>query len=172
MQAIKLKSVTKDYIWGGKKLYGWGFTPPHENSVIAEAWVLSFHKDGMSRVLGTDQPLCDAVTRQAWGSACDKFADFPVLVKLIARIIFPCKFTRPTIMRFCTRDNSVKPKCGMCWRAKRARANERYITPRVLFRCLRWRTAEISTAYRSCAATAIIFPQQARRKSAAMRTIF
>lgn len=83
MQAVKLKSATKDYIWGGKKLCGWDFVPPRDNAVIAEAWVLSFHKDGMSRIEGTNAPLCEIATREDWGSACNGFKDFPVLVKLI-----------------------------------------------------------------------------------------
>jgi len=83
MQVVKLKSATKDYIWGGKKLCDWGFTPQSKNGVIAEAWVLSFHKDGMSRIEGTNAPLCEIAAREDWGSVCSGFKDFPVLVKLI-----------------------------------------------------------------------------------------
>lgn len=80
MKAYKLKSELKDYIWGGGKLFSYGFS--WDKDAIAEAWALSFHKDGMSRLVdGT--PIDRAFGREAWGKNCDKFADFPVLVKFI-----------------------------------------------------------------------------------------
>lgn len=80
MEIVKLQAETKDYIWGGRKLADYGFTAEGK---IAEAWALSFHPDGPSKIWGTDTKLCDAATRADWGSACDGFAFFPVLVKFI-----------------------------------------------------------------------------------------
>lgn len=86
MEIVKLKAVTKDYIWGGTKLYDWGFSDNEskENGVkLAEAWSLSFHKDGASIISGTDKKLCDVATREDWGANCARFEFFPVLIKFI-----------------------------------------------------------------------------------------
>ena len=44
--AYKLKATLKDYVWGGRKLFSYGFSSSADK--IAEAWAISFHKDGMS----------------------------------------------------------------------------------------------------------------------------
>lgn len=75
----KLTPSTKDYIWGGKKLFGYGVKS--EKDKIAEAWTLSFHKDGNSFV--GNNPVSEVIKRTEWGRATDKFEDFPVLIKLI-----------------------------------------------------------------------------------------
>ena len=80
MNAYKLKSALKDYIWGGRKLFSYGFSSDKDK--IAEAWVLSFHKDGMSE-LSDGTPIDKAFTRADWGVNAEKFKDFPVLVKFI-----------------------------------------------------------------------------------------
>lgn len=72
-----IKGVTKDYIWGGSRLGAYGY--PGER--VAEAWVLSFHPDGMASTGG--RPVADVLTRDTWGAACAPFAKFPVLIKLI-----------------------------------------------------------------------------------------
>ena len=72
-----IKGVTKDYIWGGSRLGAYGY--PGER--VAEAWVLSFHPDGMASTGG--RPVADVLTRDTWGAACAPFAEFPVLIKLI-----------------------------------------------------------------------------------------
>ena len=49
MKPIKLKPAVKDYIWGGTRLrdeYG----IETDLNPVAEAWVLSCHKDGESTV--------------------------------------------------------------------------------------------------------------------------
>lgn len=73
----QLKGATKDYIWGGTKLQRYGYAGDR----IAEAWVLSFHPDGPSTVDG--RPATEVLPRKMWGRNCDRFAQFPVLVKLI-----------------------------------------------------------------------------------------
>lgn len=73
----KIDGVTKDYIWGGQRLRGYGY--PGER--IAEAWVLSFHPDGMSTTDGA--PVSTALPRESWGENCRAFEQFPVLIKLI-----------------------------------------------------------------------------------------
>ncbi len=80
MNAYKLKSALKDYIWGGRKLLSYGFSSDKDK--IAEAWALSFHKDGMSE-LTDGTPVDKAFTRADWGVNAEKFDDFPVLVKFI-----------------------------------------------------------------------------------------
>lgn len=73
----KIEGVTKDYIWGGNRLAEYGYP----GARVAEAWVLSYHKDGMARTDG--KPVAEAIPRKTWGVNCDKFADFPLLIKLI-----------------------------------------------------------------------------------------
>lgn len=73
----KLHGATKDYIWGGNRLADYGY--PGDR--IAEAWVLSLHPDGMASIDG--RPANEVLTRADWGSNCDRFEMFPVLVKLI-----------------------------------------------------------------------------------------
>ena len=73
----KIDGVTKDYIWGGQRLRGYGY--PGER--IAEAWALSFHPDGMSTTDGA--PVSTALPRESWGENCRAFEQFPVLNKLI-----------------------------------------------------------------------------------------
>ena len=74
---VKLKPVFKDYLWGGKKLkalYGAG------GSIVAEAWLVSAHPDGMSMVAEgkyEGMPLPDYLLKAEGHSA------FPVLIKLI-----------------------------------------------------------------------------------------
>lgn len=79
----KLTPTCKDYIWGGKRLkteYG----KESERDVIAETWELSCHKDGAS-YLEDGTTLADyiALHPEAAGTACAKFGEFPVLIKLI-----------------------------------------------------------------------------------------
>ena len=51
MDILKLKPVSKDYIWGGTRLRDdFGYVCDIEP--IAEGWMLSCHKDGKSTVIG------------------------------------------------------------------------------------------------------------------------
>ncbi|MFI3327409.1 MAG: type I phosphomannose isomerase catalytic subunit [Clostridia bacterium] len=80
----KLIPTCKDYIWGGTKLkteYG----KVSDKDIIAETWELSCHKDGECFVEGENCTLTELIKNNLsfLGSACDKFDDFPVLIKLI-----------------------------------------------------------------------------------------
>ncbi|MCD7846838.1 MAG: class I mannose-6-phosphate isomerase [Oscillospiraceae bacterium] len=83
-----LKAPLKDYIWGGTRLKtDFGFES--ELSKVAEAWVVSCHKDGPSVVSNgclTGKTLEEAIEimgNDALGEACKDFDRFPILVKLI-----------------------------------------------------------------------------------------
>ena len=86
MGILKLKPACKDYMWGGDKLireYG----IKAESEICAEAWVLSGHKDGMSTVAKgafEGQTLKEVDdTRKVLGKNCDKYKEFPILIKII-----------------------------------------------------------------------------------------
>lgn len=88
MYTLKLTPALKDYLWGGTRLK----TEYHMQSdleKVAEAWVLSTHKDGPGIVQNGElagKTLCEAVER--FGKAClgtrgAAFSYFPLLIKLI-----------------------------------------------------------------------------------------
>lgn len=88
MYPIKLKPATKDYIWGGNKLrekYG----IDADTEIIAEAWVLSCHKDGQSVAQNgeyaglTLSEIIEKCGKGILGTNCEKFEFFPILIKLI-----------------------------------------------------------------------------------------
>ncbi len=88
MQPLKLKPAFKDNIWGGTRLKtDYGMQSDLER--LAEAWVLSCHKDGPSVVDGGEYAgltLPEAIEKM--GKAClgtkgSAFAFFPILIKLI-----------------------------------------------------------------------------------------
>lgn len=83
MPILKLQPACKDYLWGGEKLR----TDYHVNSdltPLAEAWVLSCHPDGASLLEnGITLPDYIKANPAALGINCGKFADFPLLIKLI-----------------------------------------------------------------------------------------
>ena len=88
MKPIKLKPAVKDYIWGGTRLrdeYG----IETDLNPVAEAWVLSCHKDGESVALGGEfdgMPLSRIIKKcgvDILGENSKKFDFFPILVKLI-----------------------------------------------------------------------------------------
>jgi len=85
---IKLKPVFKDYLWGGRRLideYGKAF----QGDILAESWELSCHPDGASQIAfgeyaGMSLPeYIRQEGREILGRNCDKFVDFPMLIKLI-----------------------------------------------------------------------------------------
>ena len=88
---LKLEPAYKDYVWGGEKLKKeYNKNSPYEKT--AESWELSCHKNGLTRVSGGELDgltLCDAIERfrsegvDILGKNCEKFSDFPVLIKLI-----------------------------------------------------------------------------------------
>lgn len=88
MAVFKLAPAFKDYIWGGTKLrdeYG----KKCDLDKVAESWELSCHKDGASVVAdGEDKGLTLAEYIEKHGKAvlgtdCEKFDNFPILIKLI-----------------------------------------------------------------------------------------
>lgn len=88
MYAMKLKPTFKDYLWGGEKLKQyWG--KKTDISPLAESWELSCHKDGNSIITtgeyanSTLSDYINAEGKAVLGTACEKFSDFPILIKLI-----------------------------------------------------------------------------------------
>lgn len=88
MAIYKLRPAIKDYIWGGTKLRD-DFGKESELSKLAESWELSCHKDGPSVIVGGE---CDGMTlreliekqgKGILGTSCERFDDFPILIKLI-----------------------------------------------------------------------------------------
>lgn len=86
-EILKLSPAFKDYIWGGS------FLKTEYNVTdmdrVAEAWVLSCHKDGASTVIGgkyDGKTLSEALSElgpEALGKNAEKFEFFPQLIKLI-----------------------------------------------------------------------------------------
>ncbi len=87
IQPIKLIPACKGYLWGGTKLreqFGVNF----DMDPLAEAWVLSAHKDGQSVVAEGEFAGCTFTeymgkAGDVCGENAARFADFPVLIKLI-----------------------------------------------------------------------------------------
>ena len=88
MAIFKLEPAFKDYIWGGTRLrdeYG----KKCDYDKVAESWELSCHKDGASTVAdGEDKGLTleqyiEKHGKKVLGSDCEKFENFPILIKLI-----------------------------------------------------------------------------------------
>ena len=88
MAVIKLEPAFKDYIWGGTRLRD-DFGKKCDFDKVAESWELSCHKDGPSVVAdGEDKGLTlqqyiDKYGKGVLGTNCEKFGNFPVLIKLI-----------------------------------------------------------------------------------------
>lgn len=88
MSILKLRPSGKDYIWGGTRLaveYGKEMT----GHVLAETWELSCHPDGPSFIAEgpcAGQTLAQFIEvngKKVLGSHCEKFPDFPILIKFI-----------------------------------------------------------------------------------------
>jgi len=88
MYALKLGPALKEIIWGGRKLID-EYGLETEASNIAEAWVMSCHKDGNSTVLNGElkgKTLTEAIEimgADALGKKGKTFKYFPLLIKLI-----------------------------------------------------------------------------------------
>ena len=84
MEALLLKPTVKDTIWGGTRLISeFGFETTEDN--IAEAWLLSCHKDGPSFVqngIYAGKTLAEALSAELGTHNADKNG-FPILIKLI-----------------------------------------------------------------------------------------
>ncbi len=88
MEILNLQPALKEIIWGGNRMKeGFGFETEGDN--IAEAWMLSAHKDGPCTVVGGEDDgltLIEAVEKHGkgvLGSKCALLPDFPLLVKFI-----------------------------------------------------------------------------------------
>lgn len=93
----KIHPACKQYLWGGEKLIReYGISSP--NTPLAEAWVLSAHSDGDSRISFSEGELCSERKEssegesfaeylkchpEAVGSFGKAFPFFPTLIKLI-----------------------------------------------------------------------------------------
>ncbi len=88
MYPLLLKPTLKDYIWGGQKLKT-EYNKQSDKSIIAESWELSCHKDGVSIISNGNlngvslEKYIDSDRRKILGTKCDRFDNFPILVKLI-----------------------------------------------------------------------------------------
>ena len=88
MYPIKLKPVFKDYLWGGEKLKT-DFHMDTDISPVAEAWVLSCHPDGESRIENGEYAgktlweLVQTLGREILGKNSENEDRFPILIKLI-----------------------------------------------------------------------------------------
>lgn len=85
---MKLTAPCKDYIWGGTRLREeYGKTSDADR--IAESWELSCHKDGENIIFNGDfagKTLSEFIKengKDVLGKNCDKFDNFPILIKLI-----------------------------------------------------------------------------------------
>ena len=88
MYPIKLKPAFKDYLWGGTRLRD-DFGKDCDFDKIAESWELSCHKDGNSVVADgefaglTLAQYIENEGKSVLGTNCEKFENFPILIKLI-----------------------------------------------------------------------------------------
>lgn len=88
MAVLKLSPAFKDYLWGGTRLRD-DFQKDCDFDKIAESWELSCHKDGPSTIVNGDDKgltLAEYIEKNGktvLGSNCDKFENFPILIKLI-----------------------------------------------------------------------------------------
>ena len=88
MYPIKLKPAFKDYLWGGTRLRD-DFGKDCDFEKIAESWELSCHKDGLSVIAEGElagmslEEYIEKNGNAVLGSNCDKFDNFPILIKLI-----------------------------------------------------------------------------------------
>ena len=88
MNIYKLKPAIKDYLWGGHRLVE-DYGIEYDGDVCAEAWLLSGHKDGKSLIADGEfagkslDELVKAKGKAILGKNCEKYDDFPILIKLI-----------------------------------------------------------------------------------------
>ena len=88
MAILKLKAACKNYVWGGRRLID-EYNVEYGGKFLAEAWMLSCHPDGASKIVGGDfdgKTLIDYINangREVLGENCRRFRDFPLLIKFI-----------------------------------------------------------------------------------------
>ncbi len=88
MSLLKLKAPTKDYLWGGNRLVE-EFGKESAGEVTAESWELSCFPGSESVIEEgeyagkTLTEYIEAEGKQVLGTNCERFGDFPVLIKFI-----------------------------------------------------------------------------------------
>ena len=51
MSILRLKPACKNYVWGGRRLMD-EYNVEYDGKFLAEAWMLSCHADGASKIVG------------------------------------------------------------------------------------------------------------------------
>lgn len=88
MGLFKLAPSFKDYIWGGHRLVE-EYHKAYEGKILAESWELSCHPDGLSTIVNgvnagkTLEEYIQENGKQVLGSHCQRFSQFPILIKFI-----------------------------------------------------------------------------------------
>lgn len=85
---LKLKPACKDYLWGGHRIadeYG----VEYDGAILAEAWELSCHPDGLSIITNGKfagkslREFIEINGHEVLGTHCRRFREFPILAKFI-----------------------------------------------------------------------------------------
>ena len=88
MSILKLKPGFKDYIWGGHRLVE-EFGKDFDGEILAESWELSCYPDTPSTIINgvhagkTLWQYIEEKGKDVLGTNCDRFEDFPILIKFI-----------------------------------------------------------------------------------------
>ena len=80
MPILKLKPACKDYLWGGERLSA-EYGIRSDCHPLAEAWMLSCHSDGPSRI--ENGPFAGRTLAEYLQAQGEDGKDFPILIKLI-----------------------------------------------------------------------------------------
>lgn len=81
MEIIKLKGVTKNYLWGGKRLTEYG---KNSDDIMAESWELSTHRDGPSIVDSGEHKGLDLRDYfKLYPEYLGDYNDLPIMIKYI-----------------------------------------------------------------------------------------
>ncbi len=84
MEIFKLVPTIKRPVWSGSKIQTWN--KQFCDGKIGETWELSFLPSAPTIISGGEsdgKKLMEVVSKSAWGSACERFDAFPILVKFI-----------------------------------------------------------------------------------------
>lgn len=88
MSLLKLSPSFKDYLWGGTRLKS-EYGKVYEREVLAESWELSLHEAGPTYVVNGPlagkslEEYIQIKGKSILGLACERFEQFPILIKLI-----------------------------------------------------------------------------------------
>lgn len=87
MAMLKLKPACKDYLWGGRRLVE-EFGVESDKKILAEAWILSAHRDGTSTITSGDfagKTFAEYINLRGakiLGTNC-RMNELPILIKFI-----------------------------------------------------------------------------------------